>query len=102
MYKTGIVMNDSEIGSTEMYKTGIVMNSFPLVQASGSDLMCTIPIQEASYYFPHKTMWRAFFCALVAAGTVQVSTSSALSSLSSCGANVIAHSERLGDNKHSR
>eukprot|EP01064_Diplonema_japonicum_P018383 TRINITY_DN27074_c0_g1_i1.p1 TRINITY_DN27074_c0_g1~~TRINITY_DN27074_c0_g1_i1.p1 ORF type:complete len:775 (+),score=87.74 TRINITY_DN27074_c0_g1_i1:74-2398(+) len=24
-------------------------------------------LEEASYYFPHKTMWRAFFCAVVAA-----------------------------------
>jgi chloride channel 3/4/5 len=27
-------------------------------------------LEEVSYYFPHKTMWRAFFCALVAAATL--------------------------------
>ncbi|KAI9004614.1 chloride channel [Gaertneriomyces semiglobifer] len=29
-------------------------------------------LEEVSYYFPLKTMWRSFFCALVAAGTVRV------------------------------
>ena len=28
-------------------------------------------LEEVSYYFPHKTMWRTFFCALTAAGTLQ-------------------------------
>ena len=29
-------------------------------------------LEEVSYYFPHKTMWRAFFCASVAAVTLQL------------------------------
>jgi len=29
-------------------------------------------LEEVSYYFPHKTMWRAFFCASVAALVLQV------------------------------
>lgn len=29
-------------------------------------------LEEVSYYFPPKTMWRAFFCALVAATTVKL------------------------------
>ncbi|KNC78860.1 hypothetical protein SARC_08723 [Sphaeroforma arctica JP610] len=29
-------------------------------------------LEEVSYYFPHKTMWRSFFCALTAAGTLKV------------------------------
>eukprot|EP01134_Creolimax_fragrantissima_P008078 CFRG8078T1 len=28
-------------------------------------------LEEVSYYFPHKTMWRSFFCALTAAGTLK-------------------------------
>eukprot|EP00123_Amoebidium_parasiticum_P015351 comp22922_c0_seq1/m.36279 comp22922_c0_seq1/g.36279 ORF comp22922_c0_seq1/g.36279 comp22922_c0_seq1/m.36279 type:complete len:796 (-) comp22922_c0_seq1:461-2848(-) len=28
-------------------------------------------LEEVSYYFPHKTMWRSFFCALTAATTLQ-------------------------------
>eukprot|EP00124_Ichthyophonus_hoferi_P005299 Ihof_evm2s734 gene=Ihof_evmTU2s734 len=28
-------------------------------------------LEEVSYYFPHKTMWRSFFCALTAASTLQ-------------------------------
>lgn len=29
-------------------------------------------LEEASYYFPGKTMWRSFFCALTAAITLKV------------------------------
>ncbi|KAJ2994784.1 H(+)/Cl(-) exchange transporter 5 [Globomyces sp. JEL0801] len=29
-------------------------------------------LEEASYYFPQKTMWRAFFCALIAAVTLKL------------------------------
>ena len=28
-------------------------------------------LEEVSFYFPHKTMWRAFFCACIAALTLQ-------------------------------
>lgn len=30
-------------------------------------------LEEVSYYFPSKTMWRSFFCALTAAFTLKVS-----------------------------
>ena len=30
-------------------------------------------LEEVSYYFPLKTLWRSFFCALVAAFVLQVS-----------------------------
>jgi chloride channel 3/4/5 len=29
-------------------------------------------LEEVSYYFPSKTMWRSFFCALMAAATLKV------------------------------
>ena len=29
-------------------------------------------LEEVSYYFPSKTMWRSFFCALTAAMTLKV------------------------------
>ena len=32
-------------------------------------------LEEVSYYFPPKTMWRAFFCAVTAAMTLKVSCS---------------------------
>jgi chloride channel 3/4/5 len=30
-------------------------------------------LEEVSYYFPSKTLWRSFFCALVATATIRVS-----------------------------
>jgi chloride channel 3/4/5 len=29
-------------------------------------------LEEVSYYFPYKTMWRSFFCAMVAAIALKV------------------------------
>ena len=29
-------------------------------------------LEEVSYYFPPKTMWRSFFCAMVAAVTLRI------------------------------
>jgi chloride channel 3/4/5 len=29
-------------------------------------------LEEVSYYFPYKTLWRSFFCAMVAAVTLQM------------------------------
>lgn len=29
-------------------------------------------LEEVSYYFPSKTMWRSFFCALIATATIRV------------------------------
>lgn len=43
---------------------GSVVQSLPLACVIG--IFSLYSLEEASYYFPLKTMWRSFFCALVA------------------------------------
>ena len=42
-------------------------NNFELILISDSQFS----LEEVSYYFPHKTLWRSFFCAMVASVVLQ-------------------------------
>src|SRR4051812_45801749 len=43
-----------------------------LIAISRPNIPPSLVLQEVSYYFPAMTMWRSFFCAMIAAVLLQV------------------------------
>lgn len=53
-------------------KTILLIKIFLLIKAFGAPIGGVLfSLEEVSYYFPLKTMWRSFFCAMIGAFTVR-------------------------------